>query len=803
MSNWNAPSVAAAGYLGDSTSPHTLDFGIALVSFAALLFELTLPRLYAVVLYYHFSFLAIAVALLGLGTGGVVAYLMRWQLRAMSLRSLAAWLSLLASLLTAVSLVVILRESFSLDLNWHTFGHLLLIYLFSAFPFAAVGLFLSVVFSRQAPRKQRLYSADLAGGALACLVVVPLVNAIGAPNAVLLSALVLALAAAIWSDTLSFRVLAVVLVALLAVLAVANHGGRLFDIASHNALRADRGVSEHVRWNALSRVEIDHDFHGHRTIVLDANAASAMPDADPFAAPVPPAAPTSTASLVNILRPNGAYAIIGPGGGNDVLRAVRAGSPSVSLIEPNPVVAHMLRSRYAADTHRLFLLPQVHVDTSDIRVFLRRSPSQFDVIQLPLIATAPAVVHGAYDLHESTLFTVEAFRRYFSHLKPDGILSVAQWEFQYPRQALRTVATAIDALHSLGVADPSYNIIVISQGHLTEDGRAVYVLARRTAFTRDEEQSVFDFLRQRPDLALIFSPHDRAEATGMQPADPSIRWNPFTSLLVSNDPAGFVRRYAYNVAPVHDAAPFFFFTQKPLQLFGSSPLRPGIQWSSNFGFAVLLMTLAISVIAVAGCLIIPLVVLLPARRVPLPRMMYFALTGLGFALVEVAFLERFISFLGNPTDAFTVLIFLVVLASGFGNLASWQWLQDARGVLNITILVAVMAALSAGGVSLVLRTCVSWPFPAKLVASFLVLAPLAFASGFAFPAGLREIALRNASGDAAVEWAWALNAGAGVLGAVLAMVLVLTCGPVVTVFCGAVVYAVAGVCSRCFPLRLA
>ena len=50
-------------------------FGMALCSFAALLLELALTRLFSVVLFYHFAFLAISIALLGLGAGGVFAHL--------------------------------------------------------------------------------------------------------------------------------------------------------------------------------------------------------------------------------------------------------------------------------------------------------------------------------------------------------------------------------------------------------------------------------------------------------------------------------------------------------------------------------------------------------------------------------------------------------------------------------------------------------------------------------------------------------------------------------------------------------
>src|SRR6267154_976226 len=77
----------------------TLLAGLALTSFAALLLELALTRLFSVVLFYHFAFLAISIALLGLGGGGVFSYLLKARLAATDTRTLAAWLCMINSLL--------------------------------------------------------------------------------------------------------------------------------------------------------------------------------------------------------------------------------------------------------------------------------------------------------------------------------------------------------------------------------------------------------------------------------------------------------------------------------------------------------------------------------------------------------------------------------------------------------------------------------------------------------------------------------------------------------------------------------
>src|SRR5512135_3689582 len=48
---------------------------VALTTLATLLLELSLTRIFSVVFYFHFAFLAISIALFGLGIGGVFSYL--------------------------------------------------------------------------------------------------------------------------------------------------------------------------------------------------------------------------------------------------------------------------------------------------------------------------------------------------------------------------------------------------------------------------------------------------------------------------------------------------------------------------------------------------------------------------------------------------------------------------------------------------------------------------------------------------------------------------------------------------------
>src|SRR5205085_3055411 len=162
-----------------SSSDRVLLSGVALASFAALLLELALTRLFSVVLFYHFAFLAISIALLGLGAGGVGAYLWKPRLAKYETRTLVTRLCVVNALFVPIVLAVVLRTPVSLHISTGNFLRLSSIYLTSAIPFFVTGLAFSIVFARESQHIPRLYGADLTVGAFACLAMVPLLNWLG------------------------------------------------------------------------------------------------------------------------------------------------------------------------------------------------------------------------------------------------------------------------------------------------------------------------------------------------------------------------------------------------------------------------------------------------------------------------------------------------------------------------------------------------------------------------------------------------------------------------------------------------
>src|SRR6476660_6527605 len=481
---------------------------VALVSLASLLLELALTRLFSVVLFYHFAFFAISVALLGLGSGGVFAHIRKEWLRRFEISTLGTRLCLLNSVCILAAVEVVLHTPVSLEVTGQNFARLSIIYLAAAVPFFLTGLLFSVIFARSTAAISQLYGADLAGGAAACLAVVPLLNLIGAPNALLLASAAMALAAALWADNATWRKSAHAVAAVFTLLIAANYSGGIIDVIYAKGAYRDPKWVEYARWNAISRIEVNTQLGG-RYVVLDADATTAIMNVDPAlwdrdGAPTPthtgiPAKPgfnwkrslmAAAPSVANVLRPHGEFAIIGPGGGVDVMRAVANGSPSVTGIEINPIIVNnVMRDRYADYTFHLYDLPQVHIHIQDGRSYIRSSRDKYDVVQMTLVDTWASTAAGAFALSENNLYTVEAFREYLDHLNHDGMIAITRWEFRHPREALRVVAVAMEALHRLGVADPSRNFIVASQGPLDEDGIPVIVLAKKSAFTSAEEDA--------------------------------------------------------------------------------------------------------------------------------------------------------------------------------------------------------------------------------------------------------------------------------------------------------------------------
>ena len=754
---------------------------------ATLLLELSLTRLFSVVFHYHFAFLAISMAMFGLGAGGVFSYLVaewRWNL----FSKLGA-ISALNALVVLMSLIISLSIREKLG-----FWSLAAVYFPSTLPFFLAGTVVSLAIAESIDRVDRVYFYDLVGAGAGCLLLVPLLNTFGGPNTILATAAFYAAAAAIWyslASRVDGRVASVALALGLLLLLGYNAKYHIIDVkyAKGKALANE----QFVKWNSFSRIAVSPDKVSRSPVIyIDADASTYVPsyDFDRLSDKDRRSLLDPGPGFVYQVRPAAKTLIIGPGGGFDVARALASGSPSVTGVEINPIIANtVMRGRLKDYSRQLYFRPDVRLVVEEGRSFVRRSPDRYQVLQATLVDTWASTAAGAYALTENNLYTSDAFYDYLAHLTGDGILSFTRWGLDPPRESLRLLSLARVALARLGENEPWKNVIVVREGQLSDAGgwgAADTVLISRRPFSAEDLARARDAIR-RSGFQTIYLP------------DESIA-NPFTELLRTRDVAAFERGYSYNIRPVTDDQPFFFYTVQARDLWGylghffhgDQPAASRADFEVNMSVPVMFGLLAISLIAVAVILALPPLLLgarLPRDGRLLTFLLFFVSIGIGYILIEIALIQRFVLFLGHPTYALTVIIFSMMIASGCGSFMSRRLvgLSDFRlGVVMAVVAASVaLLALVAGPLT---EAGVGWPAWLKVVLTVLLVAPPAFFMGVPLPTGLRLLQVRH---EPSVKWAWAINSASSVLGSVGAMFLAIYEGLQRTLIVGGGFYVLA------------
>jgi hypothetical protein len=750
---------------------------VALTTMATLFLELSLTRVFSVVFYYHFAFLAISIALFGLGTGGVFSYVVAgWKA---PLFRILGRLSAINSLLVVLALMVILAQK---DADSPA---LVLVYFTAALPFFLAGTIVSLVIAETVKRVSRVYFFDLLGAAGGCLLLIPLLDLLGGLNTIMAAGVLFAVAAAIWHSldgSVAGRAGSVALALVLVAFLTYNTSAHVLGIRYAKGRKLTDEIYE--KWNSFSRVAIAPERDtGKPTIFIDADASTGIAHFD-FARLSPaerhmlleegPALPYA-------LRSGAKALIIGPGGGWDVARALASGSHDVTAVEINPIIATtIMRWRFTGLSNGLYLRPDVHLFVEDGRSFVRRSSARFQVIQATLVDTWAATAAGAFALTENNLYTTDAFRDYLQHLTEDGVAVFTRWGFEPPRESLRLVSLAMEALSQLGENDAWRNVIVGREGSAAGFG------ARDTVLISRKPLGAADLERARKMMAaagmdLVYLPGRDVR-------------NQFYDLLRSSNPEQYERNYPFDITPVSDNRPFFFYTVQPRDFwsFWTSASRSSEDFKVNRAVPLLFALAGISLLATILVLLLPPLLLgarLPRRAGVRGFLLYFVFIGCGYILIEVALIQKFVLLLGHPTYALTVVMFSLLISSSLGSYSSARFVGGQEGrLIKVLGCAALCAALEAGLLSSLLPAIVWLPLAVKMAAAVLLIAPLGFLMGMPFPSGLQRLEEWHAP---SVRWAWSLNAAASVLGSVGSLVLCIYLGLVQTLLAGGLLYVAA------------
>jgi len=760
-----------------SASWPQLYLGLSFTTLATLMLELALTRIFSVVFHYHLAFLAISITLFGLGAGGVFSYVVGgWN------GNLFAKLGALAA---ADAIAVVLSLWFLLSrTNELGYATLTIIYIASAIPFFLAGAVVSLALAEAIERVDRAYFFDLAGAATGCLLLILFLDSFGGPNTVIASGVFYGVAAAIWfhlAGSARRRAAAVLLSLLLVTLMVINSRSHALDI--HFAKGQRLPPERFVRWNSFSRVGVH--FDGIWSIVIDADAATGIASFDwDHLTPEDRTKLTHTGpGSVYLLRPGAKTLVIGAGGGYDVARALASGSRDITAVEINPIIATtIMRKEFVAESGGLYFRPEVHVFVEDGRSFVRRTPEKYQVLQATLVDTWASTAAGAFALSENNLYTSDAFYDYLTHLTDDGVLCFTRWGFDPPRESLRLLSLAMDALTRIGETDSSRHIIVLREdaSKLGGWGAQDTVLISRKAFSSG------DISRMRGEL-----PTAHLDALYF-PGDAPV--NQFGQLLHSADPAAFYAQYPYNVAPVDDDRPFFFYTVQPRDLWNfltrENPLSA--DYKINRAVPLLYAVVMVSIGATALILILPRLLLrssLPKQKGVIAFLWYFLCLGAGYILIQVALIQKFVLLLGHPTYALTVIVFSMLVGSGAGSYFSRAVVagDDVR-LTRVLAAIAVLIAILAFIATPLTAAAAGYPLIAKMAITAFAIIPAAFLMGMPFPSGLRRLENIHAP---SIRWAWSLNAAASVLGSAAAVVLAIYLGLRATLLIGGALYLCA------------
>ena len=750
---------------------------IALASFAVLFFQIAITRVLSVVLWYHWAFLSISLAMLGLGAPGV------WFALRPPRASLLPRLLLLGGLAVPGSVMALLW----LGNRFHAWTVLpamacLLV------PMLLLGAAVcQLLLTAKGAAIGRMYGADLVGAAVAAAAVLPALSFLPTPEAAgLLGLLPIAAALVVGGSRVTGALAGLVVVAFVV-------WGEPFAVRGTKAYDERALAPAYVRWTPTARLAFfggdaflrgpQHGFgwgFGEKAPKVDAQQywmeqdASAGTPITRFDGDVTDMSELEhlrydVTSVAYQVRPPQRVAVIGAGGGRDVLTALQAGAKDIDAVELNAGVVETVSGRFKEFSGDVYHAPGVHATVSEGRAFLTRSVGGYDLIQISLIDSWAATAAGAYSLAENNLYTLEAYRLYLERLAPDGVISTSRWILgDHSLELFRLLFLNQRALRDAGVADPQAHTLVV------RGGQVATVVTSKRAFTTEEHARVREVCEARGFHLLFPAPPKPEQATDVP-------------TLLANGPAA-LEAYGVLMTPPTDDRPFFFQSLPVLGTFDT-------EFARGFGVNAMsvraLQWLMVALLVASGLLFfLPFVL---ARALPRGESFwrgsgYFAAIGLAFMFVEVPWLQRFVLFLGHPSVAATVVIGALLLGAGLGAMASAR--VGLPRMLRWWWVVPAVVALGNAGFPLLFEATLAAALPARIAIAIAVLLPVGFLLGHFFPLGMLRF------GDANKAWYWALNGAFSVLASACSLALAMAMGFAAVAWLGVGAYVAAGLLLR-------
>ena len=597
--------------------------GVGFVTAATLMLQIVETRIISVTSWYHLAFFVISIAMFGLTAGAVWVYLRREASRPeelsyhLSVASLGFALATVLALLVQLTIVTSLPASVMSFVVWVQFAVAL------SLPFFFSGIVVSLALTRSPYPVGVVYGVDLCGAALGCLGALVLLNLVSGPSAVLWIAALAAAGGLLFSgakpggatrpSTIASRLhqRRWAVFGALCVLAAANSlttAGVRPTVVKDKLERPEHIAYE--KWNSFSRITVGHS--GKASPALWGRSSQLPPqEIEQRWMNIDGAAGTAVYRFsgnldeLSFLRydvTNLAYAVpglktgavIGVGGGRDLLSARLFGVSEVVGVEINPIFIDLL-TRHFADYTAIGRQPGITFEVDEARSWFARTDRSFDIIQMSLIDTWAATGAGAFTLSENGLYTVEAWRIFLERLTPEGVFTVSRWYAPGEvNETGRMVSLAVATLQDLGAVEPKRHLFIAASENV-----ATLVMSRKPL----SDQALAA-------LAGAAATYDFPSSSAPRPRRPR---RCCESIVAAPDRTALERaiRGSYlDLSPPTDARPFFFNQLRLARLLDQDVFalasRPGVYGGNLHATLTLAMLILISAILVAATIVVPL-----------------------------------------------------------------------------------------------------------------------------------------------------------------------------------------------------
>ena len=815
---------------------------IFLLAGSIIAYEIVLVRLFSIAQWHHFAHMVISLALLGFGaSGSVIALTQRFLNR--HFHTVYTTSGVLYAISAVCCFGIIQHIPFNpFMLVWQPsqIGLLCTQYLILSVPFFFGAVCIGMALTRFNARVNQLYFFDLMGAGVGAFGIIFAMSVIPpAQNLTLISAIgfLSVLIATVRNAHRSHWRHAGVIIGIGATftgwlllhpveIKISPYKGlnstlNFPDAEILSTRHSSLGLVNVVRSQSIRAVpglslSSQHTIPPQLGLFTDADGMTAIADFDGDVSKLAYLDDTTSAVAYHLLE-TPRVLVLGAGGGSDLLRALYHNADSIDAVELNPQVVELVVREHGEFAGHIYAPDSpypVRVHIAEARGFVASRGTKYELIQLALLDSVGASAAGTHALSENYLYTVEAIAEFVKHLTDGGIVSITRWLKSPPRDMLKLFATVVAALEEIEGTVPAEQLALI------RGWRTGTLLIKNGRFEPHETDAIRRFCAERSFDIAYYPRLEESEANRYNQLAEPIYFRAAQEILFGS-PADFYDAYPFYVRPATDNRPYFFqfarfdFLFKMFGTIGRNAL-PFVEW----GYPLLLATLIQATLA--GLVLILLPLLFSRQRLTAePRtgwgtqplrhptetgittphgasvkkwrvLTYFLCLGVGFMLIEMSFIQKFILLLSYPTYAVAVVLCAFLIFAGLGSLCCHS-LKNVFPQRN-------PIPLAVGALSLIALLYV-WMLPhvfdhflasrdtVKVIVSIGLIGPLAFFMGMPFPLG---ITLLKPHSPNLTAWAWGINGCASVVSAILAPCLAISYGFNAVILLAISVYLISG-----------